>query len=324
MTITDVMEAYKADLERVDIQIQAGLDSKAYLVKKMGGYILQGGGKRIRPLLLMISANLTGNPGPDAVLLAATVEFIHTASLLHDDVVDEAEIRRGRSSANNVWGNPATILVGDYLYSKALHQSVQTGSHRAVDILSNTTTAMSEGEILQLLKSGDHSITEQEYLEIIERKTAILMSTACRLAAVVGNMPPDKEDALAGYGMDLGLAFQLLDDALDYTAEEAKLGKSLGKDLEEGKLTLPLIHLLGHCSPDDAERVKDILSQDSLEKHELDGIIQMMHSHGSIRYAIDRAKGLIESAKGRLDAFAPSPHKDALVAVADYVVERDM
>lgn len=324
MTITDVIENYRADLERVEGQIQAGLDSRAVLVKKMGGYILQGGGKRIRPLLLMISANLTGNPGPDAVLLAATVEFIHTASLLHDDVVDEAELRRGQSSANSIWGNAATILVGDYLYSKALNQSVQTGSHRAVDILSRTTTAMSEGEILQLLKSGDHSTTEEEYLEIIERKTAILMSSACRLAAVVGNMPPEKEEALAGYGMDLGLAFQLLDDALDYTAEEAKLGKSLGKDLEEGKLTLPLIHLLGVCANEEADRVKSILSEDSLLKKDLDYILGLMHDNGSIRYAVDRAKSLIERAKARLDVFPPSPHKDALVAVADFVVEREM
>ncbi|HEX9860257.1 MAG TPA: polyprenyl synthetase family protein [Nitrospirota bacterium] len=324
MTITDVIDNYRADLERVEGQIQAGLDSKAVLVRKMGGYILQGGGKRIRPLLLMISANLTGNPGPDAVLLAATVEFIHTASLLHDDVVDEAELRRGQSSANSVWGNAATILVGDYLYSKALHQSVQTGNHRAVDILSRTTTAMSEGEILQLLKSGDHSTTEEEYLEIIERKTAILMSSACRLAAVVGNMPPDKEEALAGYGMDLGLAFQLLDDALDYTAEEAKLGKSLGKDLEEGKLTLPLIHLLGVCTDDEADKVKSILSEDSLLKEDLDCILGLMHDNGSIRYAVDRAKSLIERAKARLDVFPPSPHKDALIAVADFVVEREM
>lgn len=324
MTITDVIESYKPDLDRVEHQIQAGLDSKAVLVKKMGGYILQGGGKRIRPLLLMISANLTGNPGEDAVLLAATVEFIHTASLLHDDVVDEADVRRGRSSANSVWGNPATILVGDYLYSKALHQSVQVSNRRAVEILSNTTTAMSEGEILQLLKSGDPSLTEEEYVEIIERKTAILMSSACRLAAVVGGVPQEKEDALAGFGMDLGLAFQLMDDALDYTAEEAKLGKSLGKDLDEGKLTLPLIHLLGVCSPEEAARVRDILSSDELQKEDLDYVLGLMDAHGSIRYAIDRAKTLIDRAKSRLDVFGASPHKDALISVADFVVEREM
>lgn len=324
MTITDVLESYRGDLARVESQIQLGLDSKAVLVKKMGGYILQGGGKRIRPLLTMICSNLTGNPGPEAVLLAATVEFIHTASLLHDDVVDEAATRRGQSSANSLWGNPATILVGDYLYSKALHQSVQVTDRRAVDVLSRTTTAMSEGEILQLLKLGDYTITEQEYLEIIERKTAVLMSTACRLAAVIGSMPPEKEDALAGFGMDLGLAFQLLDDALDYTAAEDKLGKALGKDLEEGKLTLPLIHLLARCGDTDAGRVRDILSGEKLGRDDLEYILGLMEEHGSIRYAVDRAKGLIEGAKGRLSVFPPSPHKDALFAVADYVVEREM
>jgi len=324
MTITDVIESYRGDLERVEDQIQLGLDSKAVLVKKMGGYILQGGGKRIRPLLTMICSNLAGNAGPEAVLLASTVEFIHTASLLHDDVVDEAQTRRGQASANSIWGNQATILVGDYLYSKALHQSVQVTDHRAVDILSRTTTAMSEGEILQLLKLGDYTITEDEYLEIIERKTAVLMSTACRLAAVTGSLTPDKEEALAGFGMDLGLAFQLLDDALDYTASEDKLGKALGKDLEEGKLTLPIIHLLAHCPKADATRVREILAGDGLLKEDLDYMLSLMEAHGSIRYAIDRAKGLIERAKGRLSVFPPSPHKDALFAVADYVVEREM
>jgi len=272
----------------------------------------------------MISSNLCECPGPDAVLLAATVEFIHTASLLHDDVVDGAEIRRGRASANNLWGNQASILVGDYLYSKALYQAVRLEDQRVMDILSDTTRIMSEGEILQLLKSGDPDITEEEYLEVIQAKTAALISAACRLGAVLGKMPKEKEEALAGFGMDIGFAFQLLDDALDYTAEQDKLGKALGKDLDEGKLTLPLIHLIQTSSPEDAGRVKDIISGRYLKKDGLELILDLMKKTRSIEYATDRALSCVERAKGRLAVFPPSIHKDALCAVADYVVEREM
>ena len=324
MTITDVLESYKEDLKRVEEQVHANLESRAMLVRQVGGYLLQGGGKRIRPLLTMVSANLCGSAGPDAVHLAATVEFIHTASLLHDDVVDGADLRRGRPSANNLWGNQASILVGDYLYSKALYQAVRLEDQRVMDILSNTTRLMSEGEILQLLKLGDPEITEEEYLEVISAKTAALMSAACRLGAVLARLPEEKEEALAGFGMDIGFAFQLLDDALDYSADQAKLGKALGKDLEEGKLTLPLIHLIHTSKPEEADRIKDVISGQFLKKDGLDFILSLMRQYRSIEYAVDRAMGCIQSAKGRLTVFPPSPHKDALFAVADYVVEREM
>jgi octaprenyl-diphosphate synthase len=324
MTITDVIEQYREDLDRVERQIDAGLDSKAVLVKQMGRHILGGGGKRVRPLLTMVASNLCGNAGPDAVLLAATVEFIHTASLLHDDVVDEADIRRGRETANNMWGNPVTVLVGDFLYSKALSQSVSVGIQKVVEVLSGTTTAMSEGEILQLLKLGDPATTEQEYLEIIERKTAVLMATSCRLAAIIAELGDAKDEALAGYGTDIGLAFQLMDDALDYTAEAEKLGKALGKDLAEGKLTLPLIHLLQNCPGDTASRVTAIIESEELPDSDLEFVLSEMAKTRSIEYTLDRAKGHIENAKGRLDIFPPSPHKDALFSIADFIIEREM
>jgi len=324
MTITDVIDRYGEDLRRVELQIDAGLESRAALVKQMGSHILGGGGKRVRPLLMMVASNLCGETGPDAVLLAATVEFIHTASLLHDDVVDEADIRRGQETANSLWGNPVTVLVGDFLYSKALSQSVQVGIQRVVEVLSGTTTAMSEGEILQLLKLGDPSTTEEEYLEIIERKTAVLMASSCRLAAIIAGLDDAKDEALAGYGTDIGLAFQLMDDALDYTAEAEKLGKALGKDLGEGKLTLPLIHLLGNCDEDVADRVNGIIEAEELPAGDLEFVLAEMARSKSIEYTVDRAKGLIERAKARLDVFPPSPHKDALYAIADFIVERDM
>jgi len=324
MTITDVFETYREDLAQVEEQIQLSLDSKAVLVRQVGNYLLQGGGKRIRPLLLVISANLSGGSGNAAMLLAGAVEFIHTASLLHDDVVDGAGIRRGRASANNIWGNQASILVGDYLYSKALYQAVRLENQRIMDTLSDATRVMSEGEILQLLKTGNLDTTEAEYIEVIEAKTAVLISAACRLGAILGRLPEDKEEALAGYGMDVGLAFQLLDDALDYTAQQDRLGKSLGKDLGEGKLTLPLIHLLSNSTPDESAKIREIIETQSHKKSDLENITSLMDKYRSIEYSMGRALSYIERAKGRLAVFSPSPHKDALAAVADYVVERDM
>ncbi|MGA2192190.1 MAG: polyprenyl synthetase family protein [Nitrospirota bacterium] len=324
MTITDVFECYRKDLVEVEEQIQAGLESRAVLIKQVGNYLLQGGGKRIRPLLLMISANLCGNPGRESVRMAAMVEFIHTASLLHDDVVDDADVRRGRAAANNLWGNQATVLVGDFLYSKALYDSVQLENHRVLDSISDATRTMSEGEVLQLLKTGDPDITEDEYMEVIKAKTAALISSACRIGAILGSMPIEKEEALAGYGMDVGLAFQLLDDALDYTAKEDKLGKALGKDLGEGKMTLPLIHLVSSSKPEESSRIHDIISAQSQRKTDLDFVLSLMKYYRSIEYAVDRATSYIERAKARLAVFPASPHKDALDAVADYVVEREM
>jgi octaprenyl-diphosphate synthase len=324
MTITDVFETYKEDLRRVEAQVQLSLDSRAVLVRQVGNYLLQGGGKRIRPLLLVITAKLSGGAGDAAVLLAAMVEFIHTASLLHDDVVDGADIRRGRTSANKLWGNQPTILVGDYLYSKALYQAVRLSNQRVMDTLSDATRIMSEGEILQLLRTGDLDTTEAEYIEVIEAKTAVLISASCRLGAILGQQPEDKEEALAGFGMDVGLAFQLLDDALDYTAEQDKLGKELGKDLGEGKLTLPLIHLLSNSAPGEASKIREIISGQTPGKEDLEYILGLMDKRHSIEYSKDRAMSYIERAKGRLSVFPPSPHKDALYAVSDYVVERDL
>ncbi len=324
MTITNVFETYKDELSKVEAQFQASLDSRAVLVRQVGAYLLEGGGKRIRPLLLVISAGLSGGAGPAAVLLASAVEFIHTASLLHDDVVDGADIRRGRAAANNLWGNQASILVGDYLYSKALYQAVRLENQRVMDTLSDATRIMSEGEILQLLKTGDLDTTEAEYIQVIEAKTAVLISAACRLGAILGPLPEDKEEALAGYGMDVGLAFQLLDDALDYTARQDRLGKSLGKDLGEGKLTLPLIHLLSNGAPEEAARVRDIITGQSPDKNDLELVLSLMREYRSIEYSTGLAMSYMARAKGRLSVFPPSPHKDALYAVADYVVERDM
>ena len=324
MTITDVVENYKQDLKRVEDQIQESLTSRAVLIRQVGNYLLGGGGKRIRPLLLMISANLCVDAGPKAVRMAAMVEFIHTASLLHDDVVDGAKVRRGRESANSIWGNQATVLVGDFLYSKALHDSVQLENQQVLDSISYATKTMSEGEVLQLLRTGDPDVTEDEYYEVIEAKTAALISSATRIGAILGGVSEEKEEALAGFGLDIGYAFQLLDDTLDYTAQESKLGKALGKDLGEGKITLPLIHLISMSTLDESGRIKEIIAGGKARKSDLNYILKLMAHYGSIEYASIRALSHINRAKARLDIFDDSPHKDALIAVADYVVEREM
>jgi octaprenyl-diphosphate synthase len=241
-TLQDILKEYKSDMERMETRIHDSLGTDVALIQQVSKYILGAGGKRFRPLLHLLSARLCGCRGHDAeYVIGSVVEFIHTASLLHDDVIDEAKVRRGRSSANSIWGNQASILVGDYLYSKALFHGVRLHNQRVMDVLSETTTAMSEGEVLQLMQIQNPDMTEADYFRIVECKTGVLITAACRLGAIISKAPLSQEDALTAYGRKLGLAFQITDDTLDYAADQKQLGKALGKDLDEGKVTLPLI-----------------------------------------------------------------------------------
>ena len=250
-----------AETKAVDQLILNELSSDVVLINQIGHYIISNGGKRLRPMLLLLAAKALGNFDANHLTLAAVIEFIHTATLLHDDVVDESELRRGRESANAVWGNAASVLVGDYLYSSAFEMMVRTNNMRVMDIMSKTTTAIAEGEVLQLLNCNNPDTTEEKYLEVIARKTAILFSTATRLAAVVSGSTPEIEESLAIYGQQLGVAFQLIDDALDYKASTAELGKNLGDDLAEGKPTLPLIYAIEHGTPEQAQIIIDAIRQ---------------------------------------------------------------
>ena len=271
------------------------------------------------------SARLCGCRDHNAeYLLGSVVEYIHTASLLHDDVVDEAKLRRGQSAANSLWGNQASILVGDYLYSKALYHAVRLHNQRVMDVLSETTTTMSEGEVLQLMQIQNADITETDYFRLVECKTGVLISASCRLGAIISKAPLSQEDALTAYGKKLGLAFQITDDTLDYAADQKQLGKTLGKDLAEGKVTLPLIYLIRKADDGERARLRELLRADALTDGDLSYTLGLMEAYGSVDEALNLAQTLSNEAKAALSLFPDSPPRQALLALADYVVQREM
>jgi octaprenyl-diphosphate synthase len=322
MGIDDVFGLIKDDLRKVEESFKITLDSNVYLISKVGEYILRSGGKRFRPMLLLLSARLCGYTGEHNIPFAGVVEFIHTATLLHDDVVDNANLRRGNASANTVWGDGASILVGDYLLSRAFSLAVASGDMRILEVLSNTTTRMAEGEVLQLIKHSDPGTTEEEYLDVVTNKTAVLISASAEVAAMLGGVSADKRAALAAYGMGLGRAYQLMDDCLDYVSSDEELGKPVGNDLTEGKVTMPLIHAMRRATGAERDVIRRAVEADSIEDAELAEVIGIINSYGGIEYTLDRARSYIEEAQRRLDIFEPSVERTALVTVADYVIER--
>ena len=323
----DVWECYRTELAAVEDQIRQHLDSKVPLVNIVSAHILSSGGKRIRPLLLILSARLAGPPpagtGQHASLLAGLVEYIHTATLLHDDVVDHADLRRGKQTARGLWGNQISILVGDYLYSKAICHIVGFRNQEINECLSEACRKMAEGELMQLSYKAGDGLSEREYLKIVEYKTGALIAAACRMGAVVAGVDPARRNALYRFGQNLGIAFQVADDALDYAAQRESLGKLLGKDLGEGNVTLPLLHLQTHCTDAERRRLTEVLEHRKDANGELAWIVSLMERYGSITYAMTTAQGFVESAKAYLDTFEDSVHKRALRVVADYMVARD-
>lgn len=310
-----------AETKAVDQLILNELSSDVVLINQIGHYIIGNGGKRLRPMLLLLAAKALGNCDDDHLTLAAVIEFIHTATLLHDDVVDESQLRRGRESANAVWGNAASVLVGDYLYSSAFEMMVRTNNMRVMDIMSKTTTAIAEGEVLQLLNCHNPETTEEKYLEVITRKTAILFSTATRLAAVISCAPPEIEDALATYGQELGIAFQLIDDALDYKANTEELGKNLGDDLAEGKPTLPLIYAIAQGRPEQTQIIIDAIRQGSRDK--FNDVYAVVKATNAIEYTEQCAQKAAEKAIAALTCLPDSKYKTALEQLARFSVQRD-
>jgi len=311
------------DLKNVELQFKKDLHSDVPLIRKVGEYVLASGGKRIRPALLLLSSKLCGYHGDRHVPLASVVEFIHTATLLHDDVVDNANIRRGKDSANSVWGNEASVLVGDFLFSKSFSLMVASGNLQILDVLSRATTKIAEGEVLQLICTADLDMTEARYIEVVKSKTAVLISAACQAGAILGGVSPEREQAMADFGMDLGIAFQLMDDILDYVADEEQFGKSIGHDLEEGKITLPLIHTLLHCTPAEQEQIAAIVTSDEFSKDDFQQILALVNRYGGIDVTVAAAKGYIARCKAYLELFEDSPGKRALLGIADYVVTRE-
>lgn len=317
-----VLSLLNDDLRRVELQFREDLASKVPLIRKVGEYVLASGGKRIRPMLVLLSARLAGYQGNAHIGLASVVEFIHTATLLHDDVVDSAVLRRGQDSANAVWGNEASVLVGDFLFAKSFSIMVRAGSLPVLQALSDATTMMAEGEVLQLVSTCDLDLAEDCYIEVVQNKTAVLLAAACRCGAILGNVPVEQEEALAAYGMDLGIAFQFMDDALDYVADQAEFGKACGHDLLEGKVTLPLIHALRCCTADERSRAEEIVAGNDLPQEDLETIIDLIQRYDGIAYTRQRAGDLIARAKAHLAIFPAGEVRDALFELADYVVKR--
>jgi len=322
-TMADVWDAYRSELDGVEDRIHQNLTSSVTLVNTVAAHILNSGGKRIRPLLLLLCARLCGYAGREHHQLGSLVEFIHTATLLHDDVVDDADIRRGRQTARKVWGNQVSILVGDYLYSKAMCQVVEFRSQKINEVLAEACKKMAEGEVLQLYYKGNPAMPEGDYIKIVEHKTAGLIAASCRMGAILADASEAQQDSVFRFGQYLGIAFQVVDDTLDYTANGASLGKTLGQDLRQGKATLPLLHLLNHCSDRDRQMIKDRMETRTLTEGDLRRLIDLMDESGSIVYALNHAQTYISAAKRELGQFEESTAKRALLVAADYMVTRD-
>lgn len=322
VAIRQVFDSYQAELTQVENSLIDLFKSDVLLIPVIGKHLVQGGGKRLRPLFHLCSAALAGYKGNDHITFAGILEAVHTASLLHDDVVDGADVRRGKPAAHALWGNQVVILVGDFLYSNALKQVVSLKDQRIMETLSAATTRMTQGELLQLQRTGNLDITEADYLKIVSAKTGMLISAACRVAGMLAKCGPQKEEALGQYGLKAGVAFQMADDILDYMAREGEFGKRLGKDLDEGKITLPLIFLLRAVTASEKEELRSIIAG-PLTTESLARMVQLLERYRSIEEAFDYAKALVHEAKAVLDAFDPCPAREHMYELADYALSRD-
>ena len=320
MDYSEISQLVASDMQAVNKLILQRLHSEVVLVNQLGKYIINSGGKRIRPMLALQVANACGYTGHKHIDSAAIIEFIHTATLLHDDVVDESSLRRGNDTANQVWGNQAAVLVGDFLYSRSFEMMVDVGSMRVMEILSSATNTIAEGEVLQLLNCHDADTTEERYMEVIHSKTAKLFEAASQIGAVLANCPLEIENKLAKYGMHLGTAFQLIDDVMDYRASSEEMGKNVGDDLAEGKPTLPLIIALHRSSGDTEKAIRKAIEEGGLQN--LDHILQAIENTKALDYAVDIAKQEARQAIKQLECLPDSQYKSALTALTWLCIER--
>ena len=309
------------DMQAVNDHILARLRSEVVLINQLGSYIVSGGGKRLRPLMALLSAKACGYEGWGHIGLASIVELIHTATLLHDDVVDDSKLRRNRETANAIWGNEAAVLVGDFLYTRAFEMMVELGSMHVMGVLAQATNTIAEGEVLQLLNCNDPDTTEERYMDVIHSKTAKLFEAATRIGAVLAGMSPEHEQALAAYGKHAGTAFQLIDDVLDYRAEAEVMGKNVGDDLAEGKPTLPLIYAMRVGDEHEREVVREAIEQGGLEH--IEAVLAAIESTGALAYTESVARAEAEQAREQLAVLPESPYKDALATLTRVAVERD-
>ncbi|MEE8352312.1 MAG: polyprenyl synthetase family protein [Rhodospirillales bacterium] len=321
-SLEPLIDLVSDDLMAVNELILQRMDSPVALIPQLAGHIIAAGGKRMRPVLTLAASRMCGYTGTRHLALAACVEFIHTATLLHDDVVDESDLRRGLASANAVWGNKASVLVGDFLFSRSFELMVEDGSLNVLAILSNASAVIAEGEVMQLLTSNDTQTSETAYLDVVKAKTAQLFAAACRLGAVVADRPRVEDEALDTYGMNLGIAFQVIDDVLDYSAKQTTLGKSIGDDFKEGKISLPVI--LAFRRGDDGDRAFWRRTLEDLEQKEgdLEHAIHLMAKLNALDDSIERARHYGSIARDALGIFKDGPHKKAFGELIDFCIER--
>ena len=321
--LLQLFEPVRGELEAVEREFARQVQSQVHVIPEIGNYLLKSGGKRVRPAVLLMSARLCGYTGPRAILNAAVVEFIHTATLVHDDIIDDADVRRGRKAVHSQWGNDVTVLAGDFLYIKSMAMALTQDTLDIVRLLCDVTLRMIEGELYQLTKNGVVDLREEEHFDIIRRKTAHLFGGCAQIGGMLGEVGADKEQALREYGFNLGIMFQLVDDLLDFTGAAEALGKPVGADLRDGKITLPLIHLLEHGGPEAGELIRGVVRDRDVTTEDWARIKALLAEHRSIEYAYGRAVEFGEAAKRQLRVFAPSPEREALMALADFVLLRD-
>jgi octaprenyl-diphosphate synthase len=321
--LVQMFEPVRADLEAVEREFERQVQSKVGIIPEIGRYIQTSGGKRVRPAVLLMAARLCGYQGSRAILNAAVVEFIHTATLVHDDIIDNADVRRGRMAVHSRWGSDVTVLAGDFLYIKSMAMALTQDTLDVVRLLCDVTLRMIEGELYQLTKNGVVDLSEEEHFEIIRRKTAYLFAGCAQIGAMLGESGQEKELALREYGFNLGVMFQLVDDLLDFTGEKDAIGKPVGGDLREGKITLPIIHLLRHGGEEATTLIHGVVRDRDVTPEQWARIRALLKQCGSIEYAYERAVEFGESAKRHLRLFPPSHEREALTALADYVLSRD-
>lgn len=319
-----ILTAVEEDLSDIEKALADNLNPYLDLVSEVAGHLLFSGGKRLRPLLMVLSARLCGYTGDYEKTFSTSLEYLHTATLLHDDLVDDATLRRGKEVAHANWGNSITVLVGDYLLARALSIAAGTGRLRVIEILAQLTESMSQGEVHQLMRKGDVNLTEEEYLEVIRRKTAMLFEAACRVSAIIADAPPETEKALADYGYNLGIAFQMADDLFDYTLTTTDFGKTVGADLREGKMTLPVIAALRNATSADKELMVQIIEDPDFTDEDFRTLIKALDKHGGLAYTQQVAASYIELAKQALAIFESSQTRDIMLDIADYALARQV
>ena len=322
MAFEDSIALVKKDLEAVEAALRENFKSDVVMIPKISRYLSEGGGKRIRPLLLLISSKLCGyNGGNRHINICCVVEFIHSATLLHDDVVDEANTRRGKPSANIKWGNEVSVLVGDYLFSKSFQLVAQDSDFKILATISEASRRLIEGEVLQLTHRKSIATTEENYYDMVRRKTAALMASCCQAGAILGKVPEETENALYRFGEDIGTAFQLIDDVLDYVSDNEKLGKPAHNDLREGHVTLPLIRLYSCANDEEKAFIEGVVIADDLVPEDAARILDLMEKYNAVEYAVEKAREFILRGKKAIADMPPSEYLDSLNAIADYIVE---